>query len=528
MSKAVIVGGGIAGLTCAAYLARDGHQVKLIEKNSSFGGLVSSIEDNGFHFEAGVRALVNAGIILPMLKDLDINLDKVKNNVTIGVEKEFLHIEGKQDVLKYRDFLIKLYPLNSKEIDRFIKIMNKIIKYFDILYGIDNPLFKDLQKDREFLFTKLLPWLPGFILTLRKIKRLQLPVEEYLARIITNTSLLDIITQHFFKATPTFFALGYFSIYLDYFYPIGGVGTLSQKVENKVVELGGELVPNTTIEKINTYENYIVDQKGKRYYYDNLVWAADLKTFYSIADEKSLHEKSVSQFKKYKEKIANFPVSESVFSLYLEINMPLSYFKTISKGHFFYTPRKKGLGNIHRKELENLLINFNHTDRNKIEAWLDRMLEYNTFEISIPGLRDGKLSPQGKTGMIVSFLTGYEIFKKVKEAGWYDEFVNEIEGKIISLLSKTIYPSLQDNVIKHFSFTPLTIQSRVGTEGGAIVGWAFEKNIPAITQMGKVSKAVDTPLPHIYQAGQWTYSPAGVPMSILTGKLAANRIAAKK
>lgn len=141
MSKAVIVGRGIAGLTCAAYLARDGHQVKLIEKNSSFGGLVSSIEDNGFHFEAGVRALVNAGIILPMLKDLDINLDSVKNNVTIGVEKEFLHIESKQDVLKYQDSLMRLYPLNSKE--------------------IDNPLFKDFKKDRKFLFTKLLPWLPG-------------------------------------------------------------------------------------------------------------------------------------------------------------------------------------------------------------------------------------------------------------------------------------------------------------------------------------------------------------------------------
>jgi hypothetical protein len=33
-----------------------------------------------------------------------------------------------------------------------------------------------------------------------------------------------------------------------------------------------------------------------------------------------------------------------------------------------------------------------------------------------------------------------------------------------------------------------------------------------------------TPVPSIFQAGQWAYSPAGVPMSILTGKLAANQV----
>jgi hypothetical protein len=27
----------------------------------------------------------------------------------------------------------------------------------------------------------------------------------------------------------------------------------------------------------------------------------------------------------------------------------------------------------------------------------------------------------------------------------------------------------------------------------------------------------------VYQAGQWTYSPSGVPISILTGKLAADK-----
>ena len=66
----IVVGGGIAGLTAAAYLSRGGEKVLLIEKNGECGGLVNSFTRDGFHFDAGVRALEDAGIIFPMLKNL--------------------------------------------------------------------------------------------------------------------------------------------------------------------------------------------------------------------------------------------------------------------------------------------------------------------------------------------------------------------------------------------------------------------------------------------------------------------------
>jgi phytoene dehydrogenase-like protein len=72
-------------------LAREGQKVLLIEKNKEFGGLVNSFSHNGFHFDAGVRALEDAGIILPMLKDLDIGLEVVKSPVSLGIENEILH-----------------------------------------------------------------------------------------------------------------------------------------------------------------------------------------------------------------------------------------------------------------------------------------------------------------------------------------------------------------------------------------------------------------------------------------------------
>jgi phytoene dehydrogenase-like protein len=36
--------------------------------------------------------------------------------------------------------------------------------------------------------------------------------------------------------------------------------------------------------------------------------------------------------------------------------------------------------------------------------------------------------------------------------------------------------------------------------------------------------SVRTPIPGVFQAGQWTFSPSGFPTAILSGKLAADQV----
>ncbi len=138
------------------------------------------------------------------------------------------------------------------------------------------------------------------------------------------------------------------------------------------------------------------------------------------------------------------------------------------------------------------------------------------------------MAPEGKTGLIVSLLSEYELFNKIKEAGWYDEFKKEFEDRIIKVLSETVYPQLKDKVVKRFSFSPLSIRDRVGSSEGAIVGWSFVKPVPVVNKIQISDRSVYTPISNIFQAGQWVYSPAGVPMSILTGRLAADKVLKKK
>ncbi|KAF2956663.1 NAD(P)/FAD-dependent oxidoreductase [Marinitoga sp. 38H-ov] len=513
MSKVIVVGGGISGLTSAIYLARAGKNVLLIEKNNSCGGLFNSFYRNGFRFEGGARAIVNSGLVKPMIEELNIDLKFYPNPITLRVENEQIVVKGEDSIEDYTMLLKKLYPNSSKYIDNIIKEIKKIIEDMKVLYGVDNPLFK---KNKALLIPRLIAWVFKFIHTMYRINKLNMPFEEYLKKLSKDNSLNDIIGQHFFKNTPTFFAFSYFALYNDYLYPEGGMGNLVEKLVEKFLEFGGKTLYNTKIVKINPENNSIEDEYGKVYYYDNLIWAADLKYLYNNINSNS------NKFNIKKKKILASKGAESVFSIFLGVDEPYETFEKIHTCHVFYTPFKKGLGEL--KDSTYILENWNSISKQDKINWIINYCKYNTFEISIPSLREPSASPEGKTGIIISFLFDYNITKKIKDEGWYNEFKKLIEDTVISILSENLYIGLKDKIILKFSASPLTIENTVLSSEGSIVGWAFDQELPVTNHIFYLSKSIKTPFKNIYNVGKWVYSPAGGPTAIMTGRIAANAI----
>ena len=104
-----------------------------------------------------------------------------------------------------------------------------------------------------------------------------------------------------------------------------------------------------------------------------------------------------------------------------------------------------------------------------------------------------------------------------------------MENLTIEILDESIFPGMKDKVLEKFSSSPLTIHKLTSNTEGAITGWAFTyAYIPSVNHMLHVAKSVLTPIPDVFQAGQWVYSPAGLPISILTGKLAADKVLKSK
>lgn len=527
-NKVVIVGAGVGGLTAAAYLCREKYDVLLLDRSDRTGGLVHTFEREGFSFDTGPRGFINSGMLKPILRDLGIEWETLENKISITIEDQMFTVNSIDSLKEYRQMLINLYPEDEEDIEKIIKIIDKLSKDTKVLYAFDNPYFVDYMSDKKFVITKLLPWTFKLLFTLIKFKKYSMPMEDYLKDKTDNQSLIDILTQFFFRETPTSFALGYFYVWMDYFYAKGGTGVLPKLLQEKVLEDGGKIELNTKIEKIIPSESKVIDSEGNHYVYDYLIWAADLKTLYNELDPAGLSEGVVKRIETQKEKILSAKPSESSFILHLAVNRPLLYFAERGGAHAFYTPSKEGLGELDKKEKEELLENFDQKSKEKVFAWLDNLCNLNTYEISIPGLRDPDLAPEGKTGIMISCLFDYTIVKKISNAGWTEEFKERMENNMIRIFSDSFYKDLDKDILFKFSTTPLTINKMVGSADGAIVGWSFETKAPVFNQLPDMAKSAQTPIPNVYQSGQWAYAPAGVPVAMLTGWQASQDIMKKQ
>lgn len=514
----IVVGGGIAGLTAAAYLTRAGHATLLCEKQPACGGLVNTFERDGFIYDGGIRALDNSGILFPMLKDLGLDVPFVHNKITIGIEDRVIRVDSLDSIIDYEALLVDLYPENRDEIAEIVAQIRRITHYMDIQYGIDNPIFLDPKADREYFAKVVLPWIFKYALTSGKVNALKVPVVDYLRRFTQNQSLLDIITQHFFRDTPAFFALSYFTLYLDYHYPLGGNGTLARELEAFVRSHHGTITTDTEVVSVDPSSRCVRDAAGRTHTYRNLIWAADQKALYgalvldTMDDERALRT--------IRRRQATLQVShggDSVLTVYLAVNMPPDYFADRASEHFFYTPRREGQSMAGPLPLGE--------PREAVEAWLKAFFGLTTYEIACPVLRDATMAPPGKTGLIISMLFDYALTRQIEQQGWYEAFKRLSEEMMVETLAGSIFPGIKDAVLDVFSSTPLTLARVAGNSEGAITGWAFTNDpLPAETRLPKVAASVRTPIPDVFQAGQWTFSPSGLPTAILSGKLAADQV----
>lgn len=523
-----IVGGGMAGLTAAAYLSAAGYSTAVFEKEAMTGGLVNSFDYNGFRFDGGIRAIENSGIIQPMLRQLGLDIIFVQNGVSIGIEKDIVRLESEDSLYDYQALLVKQFPESAGDVRCIITHVRRVMDYMRVLYGIDNPLFLNLKKDREYLIKTILPWLFKYLFTIRKIQKLNTPIDDYLRGLTKNRVLVDLIAQHFFQKTPAFFALSYFSLYLGYQYPKGGTGVLADRLAEYTRNHGGEFLTNTLITGVDPQKRELTDAAGMRYGYRMLVWAADLKSLYRMVNPDTIADLPARRLVRAQADAVRDKVGgDSILTLYLMTDLDKSYFEAVCSPHFFYTPVREGLGNIPLDVIREASGSPQpySTDKAALFAWVSEYLRLTTYEISIPVMRDESLAPRGQTGLIVSTLFEHSLARHLSSLGIYEEFKAFCGGRILDILDASCFPGLKGKVSGRFVSTPLTLERKTGNSDGAITGWAFTNpSIPVTSEMRKIASSVLTPIPDVLQAGQWAFSPSGLPIAVLTGKLAADRV----
>ena len=509
----LIVGAGAAGLTAAAYCAKAGLQTLVCERAEKVGGLVGTFAYQGFTFDAGIRAFEDSGVITPMLRSLGISIDFVKNPVTIALADKKVRLTGEESLPEYADLYKSFFPQESGAIDAIIQEVVKVMRYMDVLYGIENPLFLESElRDMQYLSKTLLPWIIKYSVNIKKASRLDAPVQQYLKQYTQNQALIDMICQHFFADTPTFFALSYFGLYLDYRYPVGGTGILPARLSEAILSHGGAIQTGHEIVSILPKAHRAVLADGGEIEYRQLIWAADQRALYRALGE-PLDQPATAQ----KQLTEQSHGIDSILTLFIGSKLRAQEVNDACGTHAFFTSSLRGLSS---------LPNWREVEKDGIEAlnrWAVSYLEQTTFELSVPALRDASLAPEGKTGLIVSTLFDYDLVKRFDDAGAYQELKELATETILRVLDQSILPHLSERVEFTLCSTPMTIERETGSLHGAITGWAHTNHpIPCVHEFGSIAKSVETMVQDTLQCGMWTFSPAGLPVSIITGKLAAD------
>ena len=89
MARVVVVGGGFGGMAAAARLAKLGHDVTLLERADHLGGALTSVEHDGFTWDAGPASTLLPAVVRdlfrksgrPLERELDLQpLDPVREH----------------------------------------------------------------------------------------------------------------------------------------------------------------------------------------------------------------------------------------------------------------------------------------------------------------------------------------------------------------------------------------------------------------------------------------------------------------
>ncbi|MBD3317757.1 MAG: FAD-dependent oxidoreductase, partial [Chitinivibrionales bacterium] len=150
---AIIIGSGIGGLTCGAFLARGGMRVLVLEKHNRIGGYAHAFRRRGYVFESAIHSVPMAptGLVRRLLGLLGVDnrLDIVEQNEMFRVmtpELEYMIPSRRDDIVHS---LTESFPHERQNINR---LMSEAKRFHDTIAA---PLFTTesapVFEDREFL-----------------------------------------------------------------------------------------------------------------------------------------------------------------------------------------------------------------------------------------------------------------------------------------------------------------------------------------------------------------------------------------
>jgi phytoene dehydrogenase-like protein len=220
----VVVGGGMAGLTAACYLARAEIDVTVIEKAPYLGGRAATQDFDGFRFNRGGHALYTGGAASRVLEELGVSYD-------YGIPKRTFVMQGG-----------KLSPFPADPLG-FLRA--DLLNAGDKLALIRLIMALGAAKPRALANTSVRGWLD------HNVRRPQLRrLMTALARTFVYSTALDIVSADLFVEKLQR------ALRHPVHYVHGGWGTLVDALRAVAERAGARIVSNAHVESIEIYNGH--------------------------------------------------------------------------------------------------------------------------------------------------------------------------------------------------------------------------------------------------------------------------------
>ena len=476
----VIIGAGIAGLTCGALLSKAGRKVAIIEKNDHVGGYCSSLQEGGFTFDL-VSILFGCmqGKVHNVLKKLDldnsIKFSRIRSYLTIYSEN------GKPVTLSpelnetLRE-LIDMFPKEKEGIEKLVAVMEEI--YTALFISPDRlPTTVELLSSRSIrsyassTYRKLL----DDHISNARLKFLL----SAIAASFGGMSADAVSALYMANVIMTFFKEGGFL-------PTGGMHLFSESLAEAFVSSRGTLMTGKGVEKIrfensvNTVESILLSD-GTSIKTSCVVSNADLiQTLSSLVPEEAVPGE-------YVRKIKNMKPSPSAFILNLGVDMDLS---GIPLSHHVLLTSKD--------DPDMFAMKIRGMTKGKFDNWI----------MHIPTLTDATLAPKGTH--ILSIMS----LPDINASADWNQTGTQCAQTMMRQLERLI-PGISARVVHRSFLTPCDIERLAGNYNGACYGWAHTPD-----QFGIKRPLQKTPIEGLFLAGHWTMPGGGVTAAMLSGMMA--------
>jgi phytoene desaturase len=491
--KVIIIGAGIGGLSAACYLAKDGYDVTILEKNTSIGGRARKLEVDGYTFDMGPSWYLMPEVFDKFFADFGkqtsdyFALTKLDPMYRIYFgPREFLDISSNLE--KNKELFESIEPGSSQKLSEYLKIakLQYEIGVSQFVYRNYDSIFDFFQKD---------------IMTQGMSMHIFESLENYVKRYFKSPKLQKIMqyTTVFLggspKNTPAMYSLmSHCDFNIGVFFPKGGIIRVVEGIAKLARELGVKIITDADVTQIEltTRKRLLRRSKGilKSVKANNGEYESDIvvaNADYHFVD-RTLLPKEFAQYSN--RKWNSLTVAPSGFILYIGLTKKLP-------------------------QLQHHTLFFDADWDDHFSAIFDkpRVPKEPSYYVSCVSASDHTVAP--KNHEVLFFLVPMAAKFYLSE-----EQKKEFTEKLISHFESQIGESIKSNIAHMSTYDSTDFRKDYNAFGGTALGLAHTFMQTAVFRPRNKSTKVE----RLYYVGQNTVPGVGMPMVLISGKLVAQRV----